>query len=198
MAYTPIYTKYPVIEYARYEDDDTTGKIAGSVGDTYLSGGGDNVKIRKGAFLITFDSTYNNPSSDKKLALTLDDEGGTIGNERKKYAEILLSQAQYAIQDPTPGYGFASARLITSKIYKFTLSANGGTTVFGTNDEFISNNSSTSFNVMWTFLYPLDYNQCLSYNSTDDQFEFRIEPLLDANNSVIDCNSLFKGMYILA
>jgi hypothetical protein len=50
---------------------------------------------------------------------------------------------------------------------------------------------------MTSHYYPIDFQNCLLYDSATDEFQFDLVALLDDNSNVINCNTIFKGVYTL-
>jgi len=186
---TPIYTKYPFIEYSPVIEN-TSNSIYGSKNVPISTNGTDNVRIRKGAFIITFTETYNNPPSSEQEALTFTtDYNNELFIEEKRFLKLEFTQFQATNVNPTGG--FSNLYIRTGKNYVITFAYGGS------NNRINVEEISPSYFGFSNFLYPLDFTNCLTYDSTNNRFVFSVKPILD-NGSVIDINSIFKGIYTLA
>lgn len=189
---TPIYTKYPFIEYSPIVED-TNNDIYGSVNVPIDADGTDNVRIRKGAFSITFKETYNNPPSSEQEALTFAlDYNNELFLEEKRFLKLEFTQFQATNVNPNSGFS-TNYRIRQGKNYTITFAYGGSNNRVNVDSTVASYQSNYS-----NFLYPFDFENCLTYDSTNDRLVFSVKPILDNNGGVIDVNSIFKGVYTLA
>ena len=190
---TPIYTKYPFIEYSPIVEN-ASNNIYGSVDVPIDIDGTDNVRIRKGAFSITFKETYNNPPSSEQEALTFALEyDNELFLERKTFLKLEFTQFQATNVNPTDGFLGTIYDIRQGKNYTIAFAYGGS------NSRINIDSTIASYQSLFSgFLYPFDFENCLSYDSDNDRLVFSVKPILDNGGNVIDINSIFKGIYTFA
>lgn len=195
MAIEPTYNIYPIIEFARVDNDfGGDPNFAGSVDFTNMT---KSPTSRKGSFIIGFTETYNNPNASDQIVFTFDKEAQTgTSQQKKRLINIFLAQHQYS--NITQGLNLFGVSIgLATHFYDISFcafsSAQSNRIIIRSEDF-----SNSSLPDLSSHYYPLDFTNCLQYNASNDTFEFKIKPLLDNNGNVINNNTLFKGYYILS